>query len=175
MLANLTVARKPARGARVCPDPFAGTTAAAQALGVEAAAVSDLDGLRELHTAVRSLVDRLLSGQAPTREAEHLSRLAEPSHAHARLQLSDDGRLRDRLDWSDPTLVAGLARRAVLELGTVDPRRLRRCQRTECDLVFYDTTRSNTRRWHAESPCGQRERQRRLRTSTASRGQSAGP
>ena len=28
----------------------------------------------------------------------------------------------------------------------------------------YDTTRSATQRWHAERPCGLRERQRRYRT-----------
>jgi hypothetical protein len=27
-------------------------------------------------------------------------------------------------------------------------------------LLFYDSTKSRTRRWHAEDPCGRRERQR---------------
>jgi predicted RNA-binding Zn ribbon-like protein len=54
-----------------------------------------------------------------------------------------------------------------MELAEIDPTRLRRCQRRECDLLFYDTTRSATRRWHAESPCGIRERQRRHRRAGA--------
>jgi predicted RNA-binding Zn ribbon-like protein len=65
-------------------------------------------------------------------------------------------------------LAAALARRLIEELNALEPDRLRRCARPECDLLFYDTTRSRTRRWHAEDPCGWRERQRvhRLRTSS---------
>jgi predicted RNA-binding Zn ribbon-like protein len=78
--------------------------------------------------------------------------------------------LRARLEWSEPTPVATLARRIALELGEIDPRRLKRCERPACELVFYDTTRSATRRWHAESPCGSRERQRRRRAASATIG-----
>jgi len=53
-----------------------------------------------------------------------------------------------------------LARHIIDELDALEPDRLRRCARPECDLLFYDTTRSCTRRWHAEDPCGWRERQR---------------
>src|SRR6266545_4823641 len=55
---------------------------------------------------------------------------------------------------------------ARVELNALEPDRLRRCARPECDLIFYDTTRSHTRRWHAEDPCGWRERQRVHRTRT---------
>jgi predicted RNA-binding Zn ribbon-like protein len=74
--------------------------------------------------------------------------------------------LHARLEWSEPTPAASLARQVALELGEIDVTRLKRCERPACDLVFYDTTRSGTRRWHAESPCGNRERQRRHRTSS---------
>jgi predicted RNA-binding Zn ribbon-like protein len=43
----------------------------------------------------------------------------------------------------------------------IDLSRLRQCQRKECDLLFFDTTRSRSQRWHAESPCGWLERQHR--------------
>jgi predicted RNA-binding Zn ribbon-like protein len=69
------------------------------------------------------------------------------------------------LEWTDETLASALARRVVLEMDGIDRGRLRRCERAACNLVFYDTTRSNTRRWHAESPCGLRERQRRYRSA----------
>jgi predicted RNA-binding Zn ribbon-like protein len=53
---------------------------------------------------------------------------------------------------------------AKLQLHKQEPSRLRRCARPECRLVFYDdATRSATQRWHAERPCGLRERQRRHR------------
>ncbi len=162
-LANLNVARKPGRGATLYPDPLATTDGAADGLGLTNVAASDLVGLRELRQVVVDLVNRVLSGQRLERQAAHVNALAQPSWAQARLELTDGDGLRQRLDWTDPTLVAGLARQVVLELGAIERTRLRRCGRPECDLLFYDTTRSNTRRWHAESPCGQRERQRRHR------------
>jgi predicted RNA-binding Zn ribbon-like protein len=162
-LANLTLPRKPGRGPRVHPDPLANVEEASEALGVSAVPVPDLAGLRALHELVVDLVDRLLEGRALDEQAARLTALAQPSRAEARLEPGDAGELQARLRWHDPSPVAGLARRVVLELGEIEPARLRRCARPECDLVFYDATRSGTRRWHAESPCGQRERQRRFR------------
>jgi len=163
-LANLNVPRKPGRGATVPPDPLATTDGAADALGV-AVARSELEGLRELHRVVADLVDRVLAGQDVEQQAARITALAQPSWARIQLEALGGVGLGQRLDWTDPTLVAGLARRVVLELGVIERCRLRRCGRPECDLLFYDTTRSNTRRWHAESPCGQRERQRRHRAT----------
>lgn len=162
-LANLEVARKPGRGPRLEPDPLANTGSAAGALGVELVSVQDLAALRELHRLVAELVARLLDGRRVNALARRLNGLAAPSAARTALAVIDGGRLRERLEWSDPTLVSGLARRVVHELGTVEPARLRRCARPECELVFYDMTKSKTQRWHAESPCGRRERQRRFR------------
>lgn len=83
-----------------------------------------------------------------------------------RLDVSEHQALRARLDWNEPTPAATLARTVALELGEIDLARLKRCERPACNLVFYDTTRSSTQRWHAESPCGNRERQRRYRAAT---------
>jgi predicted RNA-binding Zn ribbon-like protein len=57
------------------------------------------------------------------------------------------------------------ARRVIEELGDIDLSRLRQCQRKECDLLFFDTTRSRSQRWHAENPCGWLERQHRRRAT----------
>ncbi|MDQ6782700.1 MAG: CGNR zinc finger domain-containing protein [Actinomycetota bacterium] len=67
------------------------------------------------------------------------------------------------LVWDDPSIAAGLARRLAEEVAAMEPNRLRRCARSECPLIFYDTTRSRTQRWHAEDPCGWRERQHHRR------------
>jgi len=163
-IANLTVARKPGRAPKVHPDPLATTHSAAAALRTSEVAKTELAGLRELHELVVDLVDRLLDSRGLESHAARLTALARPSRAQAQLEIAD-GRLDQRLEWTDPSLVAGLARRVVLELGAIDSDRLRRCGRSECDLVFYDSTRSNTQRWHAESPCGRRERQRRHRAA----------
>jgi predicted RNA-binding Zn ribbon-like protein len=166
-LANLTVPRKPGRGPTISPDPLAGPATAAQALGAPRLNTSQLGTLCELHTTIVELVDGLLRGRAVARPAARLTRLAQPSVATVRLDAGESQTLRARLEWSEPTPTATLARRVALELGEIDLKRLKRCERPACDLVFYDTTRSGTRRWHAESPCGARERQRRHRAAAS--------
>ena len=164
-LANLTVPRKPGRGPTIYPDPLAGPAAAAQALGLPRLDTSQLGTLGELHKTIVELVDGLLSGRQVARPAARLTKLARLSVATVRLDVGDDQMLRARLEWSEPTPTAMLACRVALEVGEIDVKRLKRCERPACDLVFYDTTRSGTRRWHAESPCGARERQRRYRAA----------
>jgi predicted RNA-binding Zn ribbon-like protein len=167
-LANLTVPRKPARSPTIQPDPLATPATAAQALGLAHVDASQLDELRELHDTIVQLVDRLLAERSPALPAARLTKLAQPSTATVRIEAGESRPFRATLEWSDPTPVAALARRAALELAEIDLARLRRCQRPACNLVFYDTTRSGTQRWHAESPCGTRERQRRHRAARIS-------
>jgi predicted RNA-binding Zn ribbon-like protein len=165
-LANLTVPRKPDRGPTIQPDPLARPAAAAQALGLERVETSQLGPLRELHQTVVELVDGLLAGRSVARPAARLTELARSSAATVRVDVREDRTIGSSLEWSDPTPVAGLARRVASELAGIDITRLKRCERPACMLVFYDITRSATRRWHAESPCGARERQRRYRTAS---------
>jgi predicted RNA-binding Zn ribbon-like protein len=147
-----------------------GLATAEQALTLPRLDSSELAALGELHETIVELVDGLLCGRPVARPAARLTCLAQASIATVRLDVGDDETLRPRLEWSEPTPAATLARRVALELAEIDVTRLKRCARPACNLVFYDTTRSGTRRWHAESPCGNRERQRRHRA--ASRGQS---
>jgi predicted RNA-binding Zn ribbon-like protein len=165
-LANLTVARKPGRGPTIYPDPLASPATAMEALSLPRLGTSQIGALRELHKTVLQLVDSLLNGRSVARPAARLTELAQPSVATVRLGVSENRTLHARLEWSEPTPAASLARRVALELGEIDVARLKCCQRPQCNLVFYDTTRSGTRRWHAESPCGNRERQRRHRTAS---------
>jgi predicted RNA-binding Zn ribbon-like protein len=165
-LANLTVARKPDRAPTIHPDPLASQATAAQALSLAGLDASELAALRELHETIVQLVDGLLSGGPVARPAARLTSLAQPSAATVRFDVGDDRMLRARLEWSQATPAATLARQVALELGEIDAKRLKRCERPACNLVFYDTTRSGTRRWHAESPCGNRERQRRYRAAS---------
>jgi predicted RNA-binding Zn ribbon-like protein len=148
----------------VLPDP---TVASAQLAEVthQPVASADLADLRRLQRASVHAADAILAG-GPLDPAE-VNALAAGSSARVQL-LVTDGIPRRQLIWTDTSPAAALARRLIEELNTVEPDRLRRCARPECDLLFYDTTRSRTRRWHAEDPCGWRERQRdhRLRTSS---------
>ncbi len=166
-LTNLTVERRPGRGPAFRPDPLASCEGTAAALDLPTVTEGELAGLRELHRVLVALVDRVLAGQPVGRAAGQLTDLASPSHARVQLEHDRAGGLRTRLLWEDATLTSRLARQVVTELSEIDPARLRRCQRAPCRLVFYDTTRSNTKRWHAESPCGQRARQQRFRAGHA--------
>jgi predicted RNA-binding Zn ribbon-like protein len=167
-LANLTVPRRPAGSGTSRPDPLAMPATAAREFGLPAVTAAELEQLGELHGAVVALTDALLGGRSPTRPISRLNRLAGSSTATARVR-EGDGRFVLDLRWSDLAPAAALARRVATELAEIELTRLRRCQRSECDLLFYDTTRSGTRRWHAESPCGIRERQRRHRQASAVR------
>ena len=167
-LANLTEPRRPARSPTIRPDPLATPATAAQALGLEHVDGPQLEGLCELHQLVVELVENLLTERSAAGAATRLTELAQPSTATVRIDMGENRTVRARLEWSDPTPVAALARRTALELAEIDLARLRRCERPACNLVFYDTTRSGTQRWHAESPCGSRERQRRYRDAARS-------
>ena len=166
-LSNATRARRPA-GARaaVVPDPFGSYTAAlalveplglAQPLGAR-----ELGDLKALASEARAVTDALISNK-PLPSVSTLNRLGAQASANQVLHIGPDGTLTADIRWHAPSAVAELACRMVTELGRLDPARLRRCAREPCELVFYDTTRSRTQRWHSESPCGLRERQDRWR------------
>jgi predicted RNA-binding Zn ribbon-like protein len=162
LLANLGRPRRPTGTAVASTEPILPDAAVAsgQLAGVVdgPVAAADLTDLRRLQAATVHAAEAILAGQ-PLDCAE-LNTLAAGSSARGELVTTDRGELRRRLTWVDTSPAAALARRLVDELAALDPTRLRRCARPECDLLFYDTTRSRTRRWHAEDPCGWRERQR---------------
>lgn len=167
LLSNLGRPRRPAGAAAahsepVLPDP---ETAARQLTPLTSALVTedDLPALRLVQRAAVCAATAVLAG-APVDTAV-INALAGGSTARMVLTSDDDGRLRQTLAWDDRSVAAGLARRLAAELASLEPKRLRRCARIECDLVFYDATRSRTQVWHAEDPCGWRERQRRRRAT----------
>jgi predicted RNA-binding Zn ribbon-like protein len=175
LLANLGRPRRPAgmtepHAEPILPDPTVASAQLAQLIDQPVAA-ADLADLRRLQRAAVHAAEAILAGEALD-DAE-LNALAAASTARVELAVTEEAPRR-RLVWTDPSLAAALARRLVEELGALDTDRLRRCARPECDLLFYDTTRSRTRRWHAEAPCGWRERQRLHRTPQASRSRSPG-
>jgi predicted RNA-binding Zn ribbon-like protein len=68
----------------------------------------------------------------------------------AQVEAGDDGRLRTVYRARDRAIDAALlpiARSATTVLTERDPARLHRCGNERCVLLFYDTTKSATRRW----------------------------
>jgi predicted RNA-binding Zn ribbon-like protein len=169
LLANLGRPRRPSGVTTPYAEPILpdATVASAQLADVthQPVAAADLADLRRLQRASVHAADAILAGGAL--DSAEVNALAAGSCARIQLRVTE-AVPRRQLIWTDTSLAAALARRLIEELNTLEPDRLRRCARPECDLLFYDTTRSRTRRWHAEDPCGWRERQRvhRLRTSS---------
>jgi predicted RNA-binding Zn ribbon-like protein len=169
LLANLGRPRRPSGAAAPYTEPILPdvSVAAAQLAEVvdQPVVAADLADLRRVQRASAHAADAILTGETP--DCAELNALAAGCNARIELVFLD-GFPRRRLIWTDASLAAALARRLIEELNALDRDRLRRCARPECDLLFYDTTRSRTRRWHAEDPCGWRERQRNHRSGASS-------
>jgi predicted RNA-binding Zn ribbon-like protein len=165
-LANLGLPRRPAGAGTPVTEPalpdVPTSSRQLEALITRPLTEADLPGLRDLQQASARAVGALLTGELP--DCAPVNALAAGSAGRAELVISG-GELRQQIAWDDATATAALARRLVAELAALDPSRLRRCARRECDLAFYDTTRSRTRRWHAEDPCGWRQRQQARRSA----------
>ena len=168
MLANLGRPRRPSGAAApsaeaILPDAAVASAQLAEVVDQPVAA-ADLADLRRLQRAAVHATEAILVGDAL--DCVEINALAVDSTAHVELVVTE-GVPQRQLVWTDMSLAAALARRLIDELTALEPDRLRRCARPECDLLLYDTTRSRTRRWHAENPCGWRERQRVHRRKTS--------
>jgi hypothetical protein len=124
-------------------------------------AEEDLDALSALASEASAVASSLAAGR-PTPTPTVINELASRALGHRRLEIRN-GAAESTVVWEYSSAACELANRLIQELGALDSTRLRECARPECTLVFYDTTRPGTQRWHAEDPCGWTERQRRRR------------
>jgi CGNR zinc finger len=167
VLANLQRRRRWDIAPRV---PFADAGQARRALAEDGVAIDvltrgDLPALTRLADAASELADCLALRHPPaSRAIDVINELASDCTGTAQMVMSGHT-VQGGISWQDPDPVAGLARRVIEELGGIDVSRLRQCQRKECDLLFFDMTRSRSQRWHAENPCGWLERQHRRRAT----------
>jgi CGNR zinc finger len=168
-LANAGRPRRPKRARRGSVEPVFGSLQRAREflapLGV--AGTLDEPGLRPLAALAGELsaIAGALAHRAPPPAPKVINALAAQAKGHRRLEITGLS-AKATTEWEAPTAAADLARRVIEELATLDAGRLKECARPECTLVFYDLTRPNTQRWHAEDPCGWHERQVRHRSKT---------
>ena len=171
LLANARAKRRPTHApAAVSYDALADVATATELLEPfldRRVQERDLETLRAVQREVVAIVDALIDGSQPP--LEELNALAQRAPAVHELWVGPDGGLIGRLRPTPASASASLLALVIGELAELDSSRLRRCARHECRQVFYDTTRSGTQRWHAERPCGLRERQRRHRARQRSR------
>ena len=116
-----------------------------------------------LRSAIWRLSQALLSGEAP--RLVDVRRVNEEARGSALVrELTADGKA---LRWYRPNVAAALAtiaQDAVTLFGDPQQRsRLRRCENSECRVVFYDDSRPGSRRWCAPNRCGDRIRAREYR------------
>jgi predicted RNA-binding Zn ribbon-like protein len=168
-LANAQADRRPTHAPVAVPhDALADAASASELLKSFLDAPVDtqeLAAVRAVQRAVVAIVDALIDGSHPPLEA--LNALASEEPVIYALKRQTDGKLRTTMRPKRASAAATLLVAVIHELSELEPARLRRCARPECTLVFYDVTRSATQRWHAERPCGLRERQRRHRAKHA--------
>lgn len=164
-LSNAQATRRPAHATTaIAHDGLADAASASELLEPFLDGTVDeraLAAVRAVQRAVVAIVDALVDGSPPRLEA--LNDLAAREPAIYAIEQRPDGRLRATLRPKRPSAAATLLVAVIRELSELEPSRLRRCARPECNLVFYDVTRSATQRWHSDRPCGLRERQRRHR------------
>jgi predicted RNA-binding Zn ribbon-like protein len=164
-LANARADRRPTHTRTALPyDALADAASASELLEPflgDRVGAHELAAVRAVQRAVVEIVDALIDGAQPPLKALNALGAREPAIYELRLQR--DGTLGATLRPKRPSTAGALHLAVIHELSELDASRLRRCARPECTLVFYDTTRSATQRWHAERPCGLRERQRRYR------------
>ena len=172
-LANAQAARRPAYSRTgVRRDALADGGSASELLepllGVPVVA-RDLAVVRVAQRAIVAIVDAITDGRDPP--LEDLNTLAAREPAVFTLEFDRDRRMHTALRPKGASAAAALLIAVIGELGELEPSRLRRCARPECTLVFYDTTRSGTQRWHADIPCGRQQRQQRHRLKSAPAGE----
>ncbi len=130
--------------------------------------------LRDLRSLLQAFVRTLVrDGSLRPAELAALNRYLAARPVTSRLEIEDDAfrlRLTPTAKGLDGVLFS-VAESFAVFLAEGDPTRLKLCENHDCRWVFYDTTRSRTRRWCADS-CGNlikvREfRRRKTRKRTA--------
>ncbi len=122
-------------------------------------------GLRRLRGVLQRIIIALAEDRPPAdRDLAALNRYLGAQPVVPRLE-RHEGKYRVRLEPSAKGLDAVLFAIAVSFAGlleTGDPSRLRLCENPDCRWVFYDTTRSRTRKWCGGS-CGNLMKVRKFR------------
>ncbi len=134
------------------------------------AAKSTRIGLGELRSLLKRLVLTIAEGQRPhPDDLETLNAYLAAGPFHCRLQYVPEA---DRVYYlrMEPvrenlqTTLAHIARSFAEVLVAGDPARIKLCENPDCRWVFYDRSRSRTRRWcEGASGCGNLLKVRRFR------------
>ncbi|MGE5494434.1 MAG: CGNR zinc finger domain-containing protein [Burkholderiales bacterium] len=125
-------------------------------LKVGAPSAEDIERLKTLRQAMANIVDALTTGRGPDEDdmREVISALAGSHMTFALTAPAGEWQLslqpvKKDWDWALHEIAASFAK----VLSSEDKSRLKVCENAECGMVFYDESKSRTRRW-CGSACG---------------------
>ncbi len=127
---------------------------------------AEVERLRYLRTLLRRMVDALASGERPGRsDLERLNAVMAASPLVNRVERESGGfslqQSPVREDWDG--VLGAIALSFAETLAHHDPTRLKVCENPDCGWVFYDESKSRTRRWCESGTCGNLVKVRRHR------------
>jgi len=141
---------------RLVDDGALSAWLAAAGFGKVPAGARSLASVKRFRGDFRDLVVRLAAGHSPAkRDLELINDALGRGKGVLQLRPSD-GVLHVAFEPVDPDPLFLMARAAAEFLAQAGPARIRRCEGTNCILLFYDTTKSGTRRWCSMAGCGNR-------------------
>ncbi len=128
---------------------------------------ADLRALKRLREAIWSAAFAIATGGEPIRaDIETVNRYAAGPAPVPRID-PDTGSSGWRGPLTGREMVAEIARDAVRTLGRPIRDRVRRCEGTNCYLVYLDTSRPGRRRWCSMQRCGNRHKASEYRARAA--------
>ncbi|MBZ0123275.1 MAG: CGNR zinc finger domain-containing protein [Roseovarius sp.] len=103
------------------------------------------------------------------RDLDVIASAVRAAHAARVLVASSSGGLAS-YRWSRPAMAEIPLHACALAveglLTDIDRRRIRKCEASDCDVYFVDTSKGHRRQWCSMKNCGNREKQKRWRSST---------
>ena len=131
---------------------------------------AELERVLRVRSALREVTQAIVEDRAP--EGAALDTVNRALHARQIIELvpAADGCSVDHRHVGDPVddALARLADPLVAELTSGQPERIRQCNAHDCWWFFYDTSRTQRRRWCDMAPCGNRAKAARYRARARS-------
>jgi predicted RNA-binding Zn ribbon-like protein len=115
-----------------------------------------LEDAKALREELRRIFERLADGKRLRADLQRINAVLSRCEGRLRLKMRK-GSPHLEMDFGVRPSPAFLIARAAAEfLATADLTRVRRCEGSGCVLLFYDKTKSHTRRWCTMAACGNR-------------------
>lgn len=118
----------------------------------------------ELRGALREIYWGIQQHTAPAEPAlEVLNRFLEQRHERTQVRAEDAHFVLECVLEGPPDPAFKVAESAAYFLASFDRTRLKKCSNPSCDLLFYDRSKNNSRRWCEMQTCGNRAKQSRFK------------